>query len=195
MAKSSVDLKKLLSRMTLDQKIGQLVQLNANFFTTSVSEVTGPAQKLGVTEEQIVQNLPVLRAATGDRAVLRALHFVRENERVGKTAAALKAGDVEAFLQGVLASGNSSFKYLQNVYTVKNVEEQGLSLALSIAEGILEGKGCAVRVHGGGFAGTTQAFVRKEYAEDYRMVTDSVFGEGACMMLTIRPIGATRIDL
>lgn len=149
----------------------------------------------GITEAQLIANLPLLRAAAGDRAVLRALHFVRENDRVRAVAASLKKGDVDAFLAGVLASGSSSFQYLQNVYTVKNVEEQGLSLSLCLAEGLLSDKGCAWRVHGGGFAGTTQAFVRKEYAEDYRMVTDSVFGEGACMMLAIRPVGATRIDL
>ena len=149
----------------------------------------------GITEGQLIQNLPLLRTAAGDRAVLRALHFVRENERVQKTAAALRQGDVDGFLRGVLASGDSSFKYLQNVYTVKNVEEQGLSLALCLAEGMMQGKGCAWRVHGGGFAGTTQAFVKAEFAEDYRLVIDSVFGKDSCMMLAIRPIGATRIDL
>ncbi len=179
---------------------GNHADLNADYASVpvemkSVAAYFGKDVLRGITEEQIIQNIPVLRAATGDRAVLRALHFVRENERVGKTAAALRAGNVEGFLSGVLASGDSSYKYLQNVYTVKNVEEQGLSLALAVAEGILKDKGCAYRVHGGGFAGTTQAFVRKEYAEDYRMITDSVFGEGACMMLSIRPLGATRIDL
>ena len=149
----------------------------------------------GITEEDLIANAPVLRKTVGDRALLRALHFVRENARVVKTAEALKAGDVDAFLQGVIASGDSSFKYLQNVYTVKNVEEQGLSLALAVAEGLLSGRGCAYRVHGGGFAGTTQAFVRRELAEDYKTVTDSVFGEGACMTLFIRPLGAIRIDV
>ena len=149
----------------------------------------------GITEADLIANAPVLRKTVGDRALLRALHFVRENARVVKTAEALKAGDVDAFLQGVIASGDSSFKYLQNVYTVKNVEEQGLSLALAVAEGLLSGRGCAYRVHGGGFAGTTQAFVRRELAEDYKTVTDSVFGEGACMTLFIRPLGAIRIDV
>ncbi len=149
----------------------------------------------GITEADLIANAPVLRKTVGDRALLRALHFVRENARVVKTAEALKAGNIDAFLAGVIASGDSSYKYLQNVYTVKNVGEQGLSLALAIAEGLLAGRGCAYRVHGGGFAGTTQAFVRRELAEDYKAVTDSVFGEGACMTLSIRPLGAIRIDV
>ena len=149
----------------------------------------------GITETDLIANAPVLRKTVGDRALLRALHFVRENARVGETAKALKAGDVDAFLKSVIASGDSSYKYLQNVFTVKNVEEQGLSLALAVAEGLLAGRGCAYRVHGGGFAGTTQAFVRRELAEDYKTVTDSVFGEGACMTLSIRPLGAIRIDV
>ena len=149
----------------------------------------------GITEQQLIANLSLLRVAAGDRAALRALHFVRENDRVQTAAALLKQGDAEGFLAQVRASGASSFQYLQNVYTVKNVEEQGLSVALCLTEGLLKDKGCAFRVHGGGFAGTIQAFVKKEYAEDYRMVMDSVFGAGACMMLSVRPVGATRIDL
>ena len=149
----------------------------------------------GITENELIANAPVLRKTVGDRALLRAIHFVRENARVGATAALLRKGDVDGFLASVIASGDSSYKYLQNVYTVKNVEEQGLSLALAIAEGLLAGRGCAYRVHGGGFAGTTQAFVREELAEDYKTVTDSVFGDGACMMLRIRPLGAIRVDV
>ena len=137
----------------------------------------------------------MLRRTAGDRALLRALHFVRENERVQKAADALKRSDVKSFLQFVIASGDSSYKYLQNVYTVKNTEEQGLSLALALSDGLLAGRHSAYRVHGGGFAGTTQAFVPSELAEDYRMITESVFGEGACMMLSIRPVGATEITI
>ena len=149
----------------------------------------------GVSEGDLIANAPVLRKTVGDRALLRAIHFVRENERVGATAALLKKGDVDGFLAAVLASGDSSYKYLQNVYTVKNAEEQGLSLALCIAEGVLAGRGCAYRVHGGGFAGTMLAFVRRELAEDYKTVTESVFGEGACATLAIRPLGAIQIKL
>jgi galactokinase len=125
--------------------------------------------------------------------VLRALHFVRENERVKAGRDALISGDVEAFLRGVLASGASSFQYLQNVYTTINVQEQGLSLALALAEGYLKGKGCACRVHGGGFAGTIQVFIKDEYMDEFCALMDSVFGIGAAMRLKIRPVGACRL--
>ena len=113
----------------------------------------------GLTYDDIMAKVPVLRAKVGDRALMRALHFVEENERVAAQKAALARGDVEGFFNGVLASGDSSFKQLQNVYTVKNVGEQGLSLALALSKHVLDGKGGAWRVHGGGFAGTVQAFV------------------------------------
>ncbi len=179
---------------------GNHADLNADYASVpaemrAVASYFGREVLRGITETELVANAPVLRRTVGDRALLRALHFVRENARVLHTAAALRAGDVDTFLADVLASGRSSFQYLQNVYTVKNVEEQGLSLALAVAEGALADKGCAWRVHGGGFAGTTQAFVKAEYAEGYRMLMDSVFGEGACMMLAIRPIGAMRVEL
>ncbi len=147
----------------------------------------------GTTEEELLANAAVLRRAVGDRALLRALHFVRENDRVFAQAAALRRGDLSAFLEGELASGRSSFQYLQNVYTTKNVAEQGLSLALSVTEGALGGRDCAWRVHGGGFAGTIQTFVRRDLAASYAALMDSIFGKDACMILSIREGGATRI--
>ena len=179
---------------------GNHADLNADYASVpaemkSVAAYFGKDALRTVTEAQVVANAPVLRRTVGDRAILRALHFIRENARVEKTAACLKAGDVDGFLKSVIASGDSSFKYLQNVYTTKNVAEQGLSLALAVAEGALSGKGCAWRVHGGGFAGTTQAFVLREYAEEYALLMDGVFGEGACMMLSVRPEGAVEIKL
>ena len=179
---------------------GNHADLNADYASVpaemkQVAAYFGKDVLRGITEEELIANAPVLRKTVGDRALLRAIHFVRENDRVGVTAEHLKAGNVDGFLETVKASGDSSYKYLQNVYTVKNVEEQGLSLALCIAEGLLAGRGCAYRVHGGGFAGTTQAFVRAPLAEDYKTVTDSVFGDGACMMLSIRPLGAIQIKL
>ncbi len=149
----------------------------------------------GLTESDIISSIPCLRASVGDRAIMRALHFLRENARVEAQAEALRAGDFDAFLALVRASGDSSFKFLQNVFTVKNVEEQGISLALAVTEGLLADKDCAWRVHGGGFAGTIQAFVKTEYAEEYRSVMDAVFGEGAVMMLSVRPLGATELVL
>ena len=147
----------------------------------------------GTTEEELLGSAAVLRRTVGDRALLRAFHFVRENDRVVAQREALEEGRIADFLQGEIASGRSSFEYLQNVYTNKNVAEQGLSLALAITEGLLGGRDCAWRVHGGGFAGTIQAFVRRELAEEYAAAIDSVFGKGACMLLSIREDGATRI--
>ena len=160
-----------------------------------VAKALGCEVLRGLTEEDIRAALPALREKTGDRAVLRALHFVRENDRVLRQAAALEAGDINGFLEGVAASGDSSFKYLQNVYTTKNTAEQGLSLALCLTEGLLAGKGCAWRVHGGGFAGTIQAYVKAEYEEAYAKEMDRIFGEGAAMRLHIRPEGAVEICL
>ena len=94
----------------------------------------------------------------------------------------------------VNSSGASSFKYLQNVYTTINVSEQGLSLALALADGFLGGEG-ASRVHGGGFAGTVQIFVRKERLGELTALMDSVFGVGSAMALNVRPVGACRLDL
>ena len=146
-----------------------------------------------VEEEKVLAALPELRGKVGDRAVLRALHFYAENRRVAAQKAALKAGDLKAFFELVIASGRSSFCYLQNVYTTKNPAEQGLSLALCLAERALAGKVAAWRVHGGGFAGTIQAFVPNEAVEAFRAQMDAAFGKGACMVLRIRPVGATRI--
>ena len=179
---------------------GNHADLNADYASVpaemkAVAAYFGAPVLRSVTEEQLVANAPILRRVTNDRALLRALHFVRENERVAKQAEALRAHDVDTFLTYVLESGNSSFRFLQNVYTTVNPEEQGLSLALAVTEGALGGKGCAWRVHGGGFAGTIQAFVRREYVDEYRALMDSIFGEGATMILQIRPEGAVRIAL
>ena len=146
-----------------------------------------------VDESKFVAEIPALREKVGDRAVLRALHFFNENKRVAKQKAALTAGDLDGFFAEVLASGKSSFCYLQNVYTSKNLSEQGLSLALCLAEGHLTGKRAAWRVHGGGFAGTIQAFVPSDFVNDYRKAMDAALGEGRCMVLRIRPVGAVRI--
>ena len=146
-----------------------------------------------LSREDIIKNVAALREKCGDRAILRALHFFEENKRVAAQKKALQQNDLDGFFDGVKASGRSSFCYLQNIYTTKNVSEQGLSLALCVAEGFLADKKAAWRVHGGGFAGTIQAFVPAENAEEFRALMDSVFGEGACIILRIRGEGAIRI--
>ena len=146
-----------------------------------------------VDEADVIAAIPALREKVGDRAILRALHFIEENKRVAKQKAALEAGDLDAYFAQVLLSGKSSFCYLQNVYTTKNLQEQGLSLALCLAEQYLGGKRAAYRVHGGGFAGTIQAYVPSAEVEGFRKLMDGVFGENKCIVLRIRPEGAVKI--
>ena len=146
-----------------------------------------------VDEAELIAKIPALRETLGDRAIMRALHFFAENRRVSLQKEALAKGDLDKFFENVIASGRSSFCYLQNVYTCKNLTEQGLSLALCLAERVLGGKKAAWRVHGGGFAGTIQAFVPTEDVEAFRATMDAAFGEGRCMVLRIRPVGAVKI--
>ena len=133
-----------------------------------------------------------LRSKYGDRSVLRALHFVNENERVGQEVEALKNGDFELFLQYVKASGDSSYKYLQNVYANSDVTSQNVSVALAASDVVLKANGVS-RVHGGGFAGTIQAFVKNSYVEEYKENMDSVFGNGSCSELRIRKYGGIQV--
>ena len=153
----------------------------------------GKAVLREVDESGFVAEIPALREKLGDRAILRALHFFAENKRVASQKNALLSGDLDAFFSEVLASGKSSFCYLQNVYTAKNLSEQGLSLALCLAEQYLASRGGAWRVHGGGFAGTIQAYVSMDEVEGFRALMDGVFGEGKCIVLRIRPEGAVKI--
>lgn len=142
----------------------------------------------------VLENAKDIRVKCGDRALMRAIHFFTENERVDAMKKTLTAGDLDCYFEGVKESGRSSFCYLQNVYTTKNVAEQGLSLALCITERFMSGKKGAFRVHGGGFAGTIQAYVAKEDVEIYRETMDSVFGEGACLVLRVRQQGAIKVN-
>ena len=144
-------------------------------------------------EQAVIAAIPTLREKFGDRAILRAMHFFAENKRVAKQKAALEAGDLDAFFENVKASGRSSFCYLQNVYTTKNLTEQGLSLALCLTEQILGDQKAAWRVHGGGFAGTIQAFVPNATVPAFKSAMDACFGKDACIVLNIRPVGATKL--
>ena len=152
-------------------------------------------------EEMVLSSISELREALGDRAVLRAVHFYDECRRVKLEADALKNGDLELFLRTVKASGDSSFKFLQNVYTSADVQHQNVSLALCISEQTLKYScGCTgfsktgvARVHGGGFAGTIQAFVPDASVTDYKNAMDKIFGPGACMVLKIRKYGGMKV--
>ena len=161
----------------------------------AVAKYFGKEVLRNVDKNEIIANIPVLRETVGDRAIMRALHFCNENVRVGKITAALKEDDIEGFLKGVKASGLSSSTMLQNTYTVKNVTEQGISLALAVAGQVLDSKpGTAYRVHGGGFAGTMQAFVPNEYLDEFNTVMKSVFGEDSAYVLKVRPYGAVKLE-
>ena len=145
-----------------------------------------------VSRSELLAGLPKVREAAGDRAALRAIHFVEENARVEKEVAALKADDFTAFLENVRKSGSSSFKFLQNVYTNQDVQHQNVSVALAASEAILDEEEVC-RVHGGGFAGTIQAFVKNEHVAGYRNYMNLIFGEGSCSVLKIRKYGGMQV--
>lgn len=159
----------------------------------SVAAALGKTVLREVDEEEFFTQMGELRKKCGDRAVLRAAHFFDENNRVEKAAEALKSGDIDTFLAAINASGNSSYKFLQNVYANKNPEEQGVAVGLYTAERVLGGKG-ASRVHGGGFAGTIQAFVPNELLDEFVKAENAVFGEGSCHKLFIRPVGGVEVN-
>lgn len=146
-----------------------------------------------VTLEQILKITPKIREKVGDRAILRAIHFQGDNQRVVNQVKALEKNDFKAFLAMVVDSGFSSYMYNQNIYPVNNIKEQGVSLALALSELVLKGQG-AWRVHGGGFAGTIQAFVPQNLLEKYVSALEHVFGKGSCYNLFIRNKGADKIN-
>lgn len=147
-----------------------------------------------LSKDDIMLNINVLREQFGDRAVLRSIHFFDENERVDKVVHALKSGSFEDFLSSVKESGDSSYKYLQNIYANSDVRHQCLSIALNVAEYSLHRKG-ACRVHGGGFAGTIQAFVPLDMLQQFKMNIERTFGSGSCHVLSVRPVGGTEVAI
>ncbi|MBQ6702155.1 MAG: galactokinase [Clostridia bacterium] len=159
----------------------------------TVAKLLGHEVLRDVKYSDIIDNSAMLREKAGDRAILRSIHYLNENERVSKQVEALEKEDLDTFFENVIASGMSSFRFLQNVYTVKNVEEQGLSLALAVSEQVLLGKKAAWRVHGGGFAGTIQAFVPADMSETYKTEIEKVFGKGNCVALRVRNDGAVKV--
>lgn len=158
----------------------------------AVAKYFGKSVLSEVSKEEFYENITKIREETGDRAVLRAMHWYSENERVDMEVEALEKGDFEEFKRVVKASGDSSFKYLQNVFATKKINEQGVSFGLAMSDEILKGKGVS-RVHGGGFAGTIQGFVPLSMVDEYKSKMEKVFGEGACYVLKIRPCGGVKI--
>lgn len=146
-----------------------------------------------VDVNEFYEHIGEIRKETGDRAVLRAMHFFDDDKLAAEEAQALRAGDFDSFKRMIITSGKSSFERLQNVFAVVDPQEQGLSLALVLTEKLLAGKG-AWRVHGGGFAGTIQAFVPLDMLDEYRTEIEKVFGQGSCYTLSVRQAGGTKVE-
>jgi galactokinase len=159
-----------------------------------VARCLGGTVLADTTRARVLAELPRIREQSGDRAVLRALHFFADDERVVQEVEALEAGRFEAFLKLVRDSGRSSWMLLQNCYSTRTPKEQGVPLALSLSEGVLGDAG-AWRVHGGGFAGTILAFVPEQKLEEYLETMRPVFGPASCHVLSIRSSGAVMLPL
>ena len=158
----------------------------------AVAAVLGKEVLHGTSLKDLLEKADEIREKAGDRAYLRAIHFVTENARVQNAVSALREEDFDGFLKVVKASGDSSYKYLQNVYTNQDIKHQNVSVALAVSDAILGNNGVC-RVHGGGFAGTIQAFVKDEAVKEYKDTLDKVFGEGACEVLKIRKYGGMKV--
>ena len=154
----------------------------------SVAAVFGKTHLRGISKEQLIAKTSAIRKVCGDRAFLRAMHFVLDNQRAQEEAAALKAGDFDSFLEIVKASGASSYMYLQNISVEGAVDNQAVGVALSLCDVLLDGFG-AFRVHGGGFAGTVQAFVPLNMLDSFKATIENAIAPGCCHVLSIRPVG------
>ncbi len=158
----------------------------------SVAEAMGKSVLREIEYDDFKNAVAQLNGKVNDRALLRAYHFYGENIRVEKAVEALESNDFNLFKEIIVESGKSSYMLNQNVYSPANPTDQKLSLALCITEELLKGKG-AYRVHGGGFAGTIQAFVPNDMLDEYKTTMESVFGIGNCHVLIIRPVGGTKV--
>jgi len=161
----------------------------------SVAELFGVSILREVSMTSFIEKIPDVRKQLGDRAVLRTLHYLEENTRVEEEVRALKSDNFDEFLKLITASGNSSFKWLQNIYTAKNIKEQGISLALALSEKYINeiGEG-ACRVHGGGFAGTIQVFLPDYSVGKYQESMKKIFGKNSVQVLNIREIGTAYLN-
>ena len=160
----------------------------------AVCEYFGKDVVTEIPETDFYAAIPDLREKCGDRAVMRVIHEYNENRRVPQQVACLESGDFEGFLRLTKESGFSSWMYLQNVIPAGYVKQQAMAVALGLCEHYLQGRG-AYRVHGGGFAGTVQAFVPFELLESFRAGIDGALGEGACHVLSIRPQGGVEMEV
>lgn len=160
----------------------------------AVCDYFGKAVVTEIPEEDFYAAIPALREKCGDRAVMRVIHEYNENRRVPQQVACLESNDFEGFLRLTKESGYSSWMYLQNVVPAGYVKQQAMAVALGLCEHYLQGRG-AYRVHGGGFAGTVQAFVPFDLLDSFRAGIDAALGEGACHVLSIRPQGGVEMEV
>ena len=158
----------------------------------SVAQFFGKEFLRDVCEKEFYAHIPALREKVSDRAVLRAIHLFEENKRVEEAVKALNERRFDDFKAVIRASGESSYKYLQNIYSNVHVDNQAVSLAIALTEMIIQNHGVC-RVHGGGFAGTIQAFVEDDFVEQYKTEIEKYFGEGSCHVLKIRKYGGKKI--
>lgn len=160
-----------------------------------VAEYFGREVCSQITEKDVIDNLPEIRKFAGDRSVLRALHFFEENKRVEAEVKALKENRFQDFLKNITASGNSSWKWLQNCYTTSSCQEQGITVTLALTELFIEEKGRgACRVHGGGFAGVIMAMLPDDLVDEYIKYIEKAAGEGSAYRMSIRPYGAVCVN-
>lgn len=157
-----------------------------------VAKVMGKEFLRDVDEKEFYENIADIRTKCNDRAVLRAIHFFNENKRPGVLVDSLNNRDFDTFKKVIQESGNSSYKYLQNVFATSEPEHQAVSIALCMSEMILGYHGVC-RVHGGGFAGTIQAFVEDDYVSTYKEGIEKVFGKGSCHVLKVRKYGGKQV--
>ena len=160
----------------------------------AVSEALGVEFLRDADESEFYKNIAAIRKSCGDRAVLRAMHFFNENARANAQRQALKDKNFDKFFALVNESGESSFNWLQNVYSPANPKEQGISLALAVTKQFLGDMG-ACRVHGGGFAGTIQCYIPSDMLASFKAVIEAVFGKNSCVVLSIRPVGGYELKL
>ena len=197
--KVAVDFSKYGYRLVIVNTGGNHADLNDDYIALehemkSVAAALGKSVLRDTSATDLVAQYPKIRAITGDRAILRAIHFFEDDQRVADQVAALESGNINSFLKLITSSGESSWMYCQNCYTSKNPQEQGISIGLAMSKYILKGKG-AYRVHGGGFAGTIQVFVPNELVADYISKMEETFGSHSCFSIQIRKQGAIKLEI
>jgi galactokinase len=194
-----VDFDKAGHRLVIVDTGGNHADLNEDYIALehemkSVAKTFGKSVLREINEEKVMSALASIRDKTGDRAVLRALHFFADDQRVVHQVEELERGNFNRFLQIVTESGQSSWMYCQNCYSNKHPEVQGISVGLALSRYVLNGKG-AYRVHGGGFAGTIQAFVPLNLVSHYVEKLSEVFGTGSCHTISIRTEGCIMVKI